>query len=342
MAAFIFTAWFTVLVAAVNAFHPTLVSWYKFLNWYERKYKGKEGSASPAPSKWNRASQTLLDSLCDLQVITGTAILVAGLAQIRSITFYHEQFVSSYWWLTLNSFWAARGGSNQPEGKKWELRRLLLRTLAILFSVILSLVFQGLITLREHYEWNILRSGYCYLSHDHSAYGQSWLWEAGLVLYALGLCLALPRSIRDWLDFGPSLGGALSELALKCVGRWQDFCATRFSASGVWSYLGTISAIINLMIKLTVSLLYTTGLLIFWCFIQFLAVWSYGEGFYAVEVLIYVGFVAWNTFDLIDLKISNSSLVIGSENAWGFGQVLPMVLLAMIIFNLFDAVKSVH
>jgi hypothetical protein len=201
MTAFIFTAWFTVLIAAINSFHPALVSWYKFLNWdSKRKQRGKQGPTSPVPSVWldplknnrykiwNRASRTLLDSLCDLQVITGTGILVAGLAQIRSITFYHEQFVSDYWWLTLNSLWAARGGYNQAEDKKWEHRRFLIRTLAILFSVILSLVFQGLITLREYSEWNILRSGYCFLSHDHSAYGQSWLWEAGLVLYALCQC----------------------------------------------------------------------------------------------------------------------------------------------------------
>ena len=32
----------------------------------------------------------LLGSLCDLQIVTGLAIVIAGMAQIRTISFYHE------------------------------------------------------------------------------------------------------------------------------------------------------------------------------------------------------------------------------------------------------------
>jgi len=60
-----------------------------------------------------KVAQSSLDILCDIQVITGTAIMIAGIAQRDSLTFYHQQFVMSYWFLTLNSFWAARSGQMQ-------------------------------------------------------------------------------------------------------------------------------------------------------------------------------------------------------------------------------------
>jgi hypothetical protein len=45
-----------------------------------------------------------LDILCDVQVVTGTAIMIAGSIQKESLTFYHQQIVISYWFLTLIHF----------------------------------------------------------------------------------------------------------------------------------------------------------------------------------------------------------------------------------------------
>jgi hypothetical protein len=45
-----------------------------------------------------------LDSLCDLQLAIGTAILVAGLPQLKTTTFYHQRIIMDYWFLNLNSF----------------------------------------------------------------------------------------------------------------------------------------------------------------------------------------------------------------------------------------------
>ena len=89
-------------------------------------------------------------------------------------------------------------------------------------------------------------------------------------------------------------------------------------------------------------LILSVPLFLAWCFVQFWAVWSAGRGFQAVEVVFYIGFTAWNTFDLIDLKISNSALLTSSESSWGFGQVLPLALLLMLVFNLFDAAKETY
>jgi len=56
-------------------------------------------------------------------------------------------------------------------------------------------------------------------------------------------------------------------------------------------------------------------------------------------VMAYFGFAAWSTYDIIDLKLSNAYLV-QDESAWGFGQVLPVVLLGLIVLNMLDAAKG--
>jgi hypothetical protein len=56
-------------------------------------------------------------------------------------------------------------------------------------------------------------------------------------------------------------------------------------------------------------------------------------------VLAFFGFAAWNTYDLIDLKLSNTYLVV-DKSALGFGQVLTVVLLGLILLNVLDSVQS--
>lgn len=41
--------------------------------------------------------EALFGPLCDLQAMSGVAIMIAGFAQWHTITFYHEQLVMYYW-----------------------------------------------------------------------------------------------------------------------------------------------------------------------------------------------------------------------------------------------------
>jgi hypothetical protein len=45
-------------------------------------------------------AELTLDSLCDIQVVTGSAIIIAGLVEINTMTFYHQQLVMNDWFLT--------------------------------------------------------------------------------------------------------------------------------------------------------------------------------------------------------------------------------------------------
>lgn len=81
-------------------------------------------------------------------------------------------------------------------------------------------------------------------------------------------------------------------------------------------------------------------LCVYWLLVQFLALWSFGDGFYPLLTVGYIAFAVWNTYNILDLKSSNRSLIDGQENSWGFGQILPMVLLISIAYNVLDAFKG--
>jgi hypothetical protein len=74
------------------------------------------------------------------------------------------------------------------------------------------------------------------------------------------------------------------------------------------------------------------------------AIWSYGSTFgplVIIEIVAYFGLSAWSVFDIIDLKLSNKPLLDGSESTWGFGQVLPVVLLMLVGFKFFESIRGV-
>jgi hypothetical protein len=80
-------------------------------------------------------------------------------------------------------------------------------------------------------------------------------------------------------------------------------------------------------------------LLIEWCFLRFFALVAWGDDHSMAVILGLFGFAAWNSYDLIDLKLSYSDLAT-DESGWGFGQILPLALLGLILLNIMDAVKS--
>jgi hypothetical protein len=88
------------------------------------------------------------------------------------------------------------------------------------------------------------------------------------------------------------------------------------------------------------EILLTTPLIIRWLFIQFMTLTAGGDDKSVLLVLAYFGLAAWNTYGIIDLKMSNAHLIDGSESVWGFGQVLPVVLLGLVVMNVFDAAKG--
>jgi hypothetical protein len=103
-------------------------------------------------------------------------------------------------------------------------------------------------------------------------------------------------------------------------------CGTDYRIPAFWAY--------------SLELVTYSPIILAWIFFQFLALVAYGNSESLALVLAYFGFEAWNTYDIVDLKNSNKDLIEGSEEEWRFGQVVPVVLLALIVLQTFDAAES--
>ncbi|KAM7213835.1 hypothetical protein V8F06_010767 [Rhypophila decipiens] len=146
-ASFLFVSWLTIILASILATHELKIAIKRFKTWLagrkRARLKARSSSSSqsspsdsaPAASTQHGDPETatyplaretnhkettadlspklhkviqLLGHICDIQVVTALAIIVAGLAQWTRISYYHEIMVTQYFQLTLDSFWAAR------------------------------------------------------------------------------------------------------------------------------------------------------------------------------------------------------------------------------------------
>lgn len=291
-------------------------------------------------------AKKLLASLTDIQAITGLSIILTGMARYPAISYYHEQFASNLWWLTLNSQWVSRidYNDNSPYMSTW---RMQVRRLTITCSVIIAAVFQIIITLREQYHWDPLKAGRCYVRDAlGSDIGQNLFWFIGTCIYGIVLILALTKRTRDW--YATQVVGRI-EPSLIAMWTW-----TRAADRELKKYNEDQQAMENQGTRdgfvkreattaiLTVKLVsYTVAFITWWCLVQFLSIWSSGTGSHAVELLVYTVFAAANTWWVIAIKVDNIHLIVGNERKWTFGQMLPCALAVLVLFYFFDSLDEV-
>lgn len=347
---FILVAWITMCVAMIPAFYDVVKFMDRTKDWNWRfstvvheKLRSTKDLRRTAQLRrildmekctlLRKTASSLLGSLCDLQIVTGLAIVIAGLAQIPTISFYHESLAMQYWWLTLNSFWAARVEYMDENSLKYT-GRATIRRIGVFISVVLGSTFQCIINVREDRDWFFLRSGYCYISHDDSS---TWPWIAGTSIYAVSLLLTIIPATRPWVHEYLLI---VHQTQGRLVERWKksaNALHTNYLSLSSGCRLSPMRTLLRITFRMAVFGFSSLCLAIYWLLLQFLAAWSYGDGFYPLLFLVYVGFAAWTTFDILDLKLSNRALLNGQELSWGFGQVLSMVLLIMIGYNAADA-----
>jgi len=123
IASFFVTSWITCFIAMVHALcafseDPVLLvfkpKYPKFgtpqralpLSWISRKIsrlKALNRRQWPRLKAFTTASLVFLG---DIQILTGTAILIAGIAQIKTMSGYHQALVFNFWFLALNSYFS--------------------------------------------------------------------------------------------------------------------------------------------------------------------------------------------------------------------------------------------
>lgn len=297
-----------------------------------------ERPQSAAETAWiirsSRFADLVIISLCDLQIMTGLSILVAGFATLKEATYYHQAIVLQLWWLTLNSFWVARVEVEQSRALQTDRPKALYaltlnspvwtipRKLAVFCSIVLGLTYQGILDVQQWWGWDPEVEGLCYISHDDTS---DWIWIAGTSLYGLTLLLVmLPWTKPFVVHFFDLIESTQDKLVILCKICWRES----------WSLPRQPQAILVRLLLVASS---TMGLVLFSSLWHFIAIWSYGSGYYPVLLVAEVGFALWSTYDIVDLKVSNAHLVNGEESIWGFGQVFPVVILGLIGYQAMDA-----
>jgi len=283
----------------------------------------------PKPGKF---AKTSLDALSDVQLVTSIAIIIAAIIQIDSMTFYHQQFVLSYWFLTLNSFWAARAGDfNQDDEDEstWHYRT---RTAAIFLTTVLSAYWQIIIIPRQHKYWDPAGPRHCFVSHDKSAYRQQFIWIAGLVTFAVYLLFLAAREFQKFESRWKQMKDAVVAILPAISTRMNRLQPPSQPWSGPSKYIWLLWKVAALHFIASISLL-------IWLSNEWLTMWAFGRSTSFLIIIAEFAFAGWNTGDLLDLKKSNRHLV-SDETAWGFGQILPVVLLGLLLLNILDAANS--
>ncbi|APA15965.1 hypothetical protein sscle_16g107350 [Sclerotinia sclerotiorum 1980 UF-70] len=286
-------------------------------------------------------SQMALDRLCDLQLVTGTTIIIAGIAEFHHMSFYHQSLITSYWLLTLNAFWAARAGYlNSEHYGRGRSFYFWTRWVFILISDLLSIYYQIVTTLDAANHWDSEESGHCYLSHEPSPTNSQYFWIVGIsfeVVYMLfyfmqQVAQSLSNKwqwLKGFLDF---IANTSNNLSNESQQRALKFWTVVEFHTNHWPI--ALRVILHALRKIFYMVWH-----VFW---QILALWAWGDNGSVLIVIGYIGLAAWNTFDVIDSKLSNQSFVIGDESTWGFGQILPLGLLALICLDLLDILNKAY
>ncbi|KAJ0134217.1 Uncharacterized protein HZ326_22720 [Fusarium oxysporum f. sp. albedinis] len=288
-------------------------------------------------------AEDLLGPLCDLQAITGTAIVIAGFSQWNTITFYHRELVLAYWWLTSNSFWMARPAymyeaveelNTALSSTSWTKWRAYTRRLLIIVSVFLGISWASLSNKLEADNWNENDPQKCYHFNDitYKSVVMPWVWIAGLGIYQAAL-------IWSFVDRKGTFPGIWKE---KGKGL-EDFFKDRKNGCSKKNVKISCRSSLAQFLRLLYGRFAT---FFFWIMFRFvclarvlISVWSYGDGDVRGFFIVYYVFVIWNTWDIIMLKVMNQPLV-EDETKIGFGQVLPLVLLVQILLNIVDIWKG--
>jgi hypothetical protein len=303
--------------------------------------KNDEEAASPASLDvepiYCEFARAILRPLCDLQIITGIAMLIAALAQLPQLSYYHQQFAVQFWWVTLNSFWVSRidYSRNTADMQTWRAHA---RRLTIWTSVMLSVATQTIVALREYRNWDPTVSGHCYVGTGvGNNFGQNLFWLAGTCIYAIVLTISLWSPSRKWWDENVNLK---LEPSLRLMRSWltearaqsQEYrqnTALRSSQSKFRQF-----ATFGYLQSRTAS--YALAWVTWWALVQFLSIWCAGNTSSTIELITYSIFLGFLTWWILFLKIQNLHLIRGNEGKWTVGQTIQVVLVILIVFESLD------
>ncbi len=255
-----------------------------------------------------------------------------------------------YWWIAVNSFWASR-----PDLLREDVRLtvpVVVRRILRFLSTVLAVAFLFIKARREIDNWVPFESGRCFLDPDRSAPDSVWLWESGIMLYAFFTLLSITFPSIKWVREYSKAMHRIQDYLERSFKEKLDLFDPKGKRTAVPTTPGNVGTgkkqqpltLRARFIKVAANTLncavYICAALFWRLLIEFLEVWAYGSGFYALQVVVYAAMVGWCSAFIINVKIYNQNLIQGDEQTWGFGQVLPVALLLVIFISALDALSN--
>lgn len=305
---------------------------------------------------WRRRAQLYEFSTCalrplrDLQLFSGSCIIIAGLVQLDTISLYHLDLVCNYWLLTFNSLWAAQTLSPERQTPRSRIREWiydrgnLIRSFTLV-AVAIAIYVQSVYIMRLRDQWDPLAAGRCFRYADNSAWWSLWLWIAGLCCYEVAVMLSFTSVTEGWVD---KISSNLSKGERRSISTCRTLLEllvserkppSRPGASALEKLLGVAKSTVSTLYNLARLVIAAMLQIIFWSTRLFLAIVAIGDGNLHLAMLFYIAFCGWSAGNAIQDKRLNRELV-QSETRWGFGQVVPMVLLLSLGAVFVDAARA--
>lgn len=311
----VFTIFFvqkSTLKDLLNDFDNILISYASVLRRFVLRWKPAH---YPSPGISKEACCRGLIMLSDQQLVTGTAILVVSFAKHNTMTQYHFEITCTLAWMAYAAHdtivvAALDHIRANPEMRWWR---------ALWISVLFPMLFVSqLVTFHDRFLYVWGNTIQCVWNDMDSGYPQVGLFLlVVLVLMVYGYINTMYSLYPEYLSFVDTVGECVAAV-FRSPGVLYLIAKGKYEASpSSWKPLWL-----------------TLKALTFVLFVLFFSVYQIVGSTLFSTLRLYIVLV-WGTMYLVHLKErAPSEGLQGSEDEWGFGQILPIILLALTFFGI--------
>ncbi|KAI4116844.1 MAG: hypothetical protein LQ345_002814 [Seirophora villosa] len=259
----------------------------------------------------------LVLALSDQQLLVGLAILVAGFVQHCSISVYHFSIIYDLAWFSSNTHMTTLSVLRarlveEPSLLKWRVSLIILMALFLCTGI----------SLEGHRDWyqSYHAPAQCLFNDLPGNFsGEPARWSVAQVI----LIVLWYSVVISWLYYNDALHSFFFE---KPIRRVNTFQGTVHNKRCLWRTARGVRAITAFTILRPVEILLRMSAKLHAGVLTLMGSITFG-------LIFDLGFFAWGLLDVISDRSIPSSEIVGDENKWGFGQIVPVFLLASIVLS---------
>ena len=284
---------------------------------------------------WQQAVNSVVLGYADQQIATGIAILVAAFIKMHDISVYHLNVAIYLAWMSSNTHISAVSllqaefrSSGRP---KWRALRIVgmgtigLMTLAMLIPTT-SFYWEELANASVPFPAGV--PAICFLrSRYQGGFNGDSVWSFTILAVSLiwkGMLLF--NTSHDFLKH------KVRRFLLRIISSWLDFILSRRRRLRHASYLLTLvkKTALTLMFKIILALYVALWLLL-----------ELSESF-AISLWMCTIGLAWGSTHILLHRSYITKAIRNKENEWGFGQILPVMLLVVPVIGCMEILSGTN